>query len=341
MALRAVPDHPKFADFMARLRRPKYVALGCLEALWHFTGRFTPQGNIGKYPDQAIEAWIGWDGEPGALIAALVGAGWIDVDVNHRLLVHDWAQHADVMVHTTLARECVCFGDGTTPECGRLNQRERERFHTWIEHEGLSPRRPGNQPKAATKQPQSSHKAAEISRKAAPNPKPEPEPEPEPEPKAKAPAKAKPSPDPRAADFKSAFQNAFQVANGIPAPWDAKEATNLSRFLKSNPAVTLEQWQHILYHRSRSPVNQKASLSMWVARALAWLDAPADEWGKPIDGGNRNAYGNRGQARTNGNLEAARSAAEAIAGQGSDWAGGGPASIRERGDAEAVQRTPV
>ena len=29
--------------------------------------------------------------------------------------------------------------------------------------------------------------------------------------------------------------------------------------------------------------NQKASLSTWVARgALAWLDAPADEWGKPI-----------------------------------------------------------
>ncbi len=56
MALRAVPDHPKFADLKARLGRPKYVALGCLETIWHFTGRFTPQGNLGKYTDQAIEA---------------------------------------------------------------------------------------------------------------------------------------------------------------------------------------------------------------------------------------------------------------------------------------------
>jgi hypothetical protein len=53
------------------------------------------------------------------------------------------------------------------------------------------------------------------------------------------------------------------------------------------------------------------------------------------------SYGNRGQARTNGNLEAARSAAEAIAGQGHDWVGGGPASIRERGDVEAVQRSSL
>jgi hypothetical protein len=53
------------------------------------------------------------------------------------------------------------------------------------------------------------------------------------------------------------------------------------------------------------------------------------------------SFGNRGQARTNGNLEAARSAAEAIAGQGHDWVGGGPASVRERGDVEAVQRASV
>ncbi len=116
MALRAVPDHPKFADLMARLGRPKYVALGCLEAVWHFTGRFTPQGNIGKYTD----------------------------------------------------------------------------------------------------------------------------------------------------------------------------------------------------HRSVSPLNQKANLSTWVARSLAWLDAPADEWGKPINGGNRNGYGNRGQARSDANDEAARRAAASL-----------------------------
>jgi len=109
MALRAVPDHPKFADLKARLNRPKYVALGCLEAIWHFAGRFTPQGNIGKYTDHAIEAWVEWDGAPGELIDALRGAGWIDTDPVHRLLVHDWAQHADKATKQSLGRVKLKF----------------------------------------------------------------------------------------------------------------------------------------------------------------------------------------------------------------------------------------
>jgi hypothetical protein len=90
--------------------------------------------------------------------------------------------------------------------------------------------------------------------------------------------------DNRAADFRGAFQDAFQVANAVPAPWDGKEATLLARFLKANPTITLEQWRRILHNRHNSPINHKASLSMWVGKALAWLDAPADEWGKPLKG---------------------------------------------------------
>lgn len=109
MALRAVPDHPKFADLKARLSRPKCVVLGCLEAIWHFTGRFTPQGNIGKYTDQAIEAWVEWDGKPGELISALIDSGWIDRDKEHRLLVHDWSQHADKATKNSLSRAKLSF----------------------------------------------------------------------------------------------------------------------------------------------------------------------------------------------------------------------------------------
>jgi hypothetical protein len=90
--------------------------------------------------------------------------------------------------------------------------------------------------------------------------------------------------DARAAEFKAAFQDTFAVENSIPAPWDAKEATNLKKFLAANPTIVLEQWRRILYHRSISPINHKASLSVWISRALAWLDAPADEWGKPLKG---------------------------------------------------------
>jgi len=109
MALRAVPDHPKFAELMAHLQRPKYAVLGCLEAVWHFAGRFTPQGNIGKYSDQAIEGWVGWNGVPGALIDSLVKCRWIDRDSEHRLLVHDWAQHADKATKNALSRAKLPF----------------------------------------------------------------------------------------------------------------------------------------------------------------------------------------------------------------------------------------
>lgn len=109
MALRAVPDHPKFAELKAILRQPKGPTAGWLEMMWHFTGRFTPQGNIGKYTDQAIESWVEWDGEPGKLIEAFIQAKWIDRDPVHRLLVHDWHQHADKATKNALMRAGMPF----------------------------------------------------------------------------------------------------------------------------------------------------------------------------------------------------------------------------------------
>lgn len=109
MALRAVPDHPKFAHLKSLLRMPKGAALGYLECVWHFAGRFTPQGNIGKYADTAIEAWVEWDGEPGYLIEALVESRWIDRDDFFRLLVHDWSSHADKATKQALTRANLKF----------------------------------------------------------------------------------------------------------------------------------------------------------------------------------------------------------------------------------------
>jgi hypothetical protein len=109
VALRAVPDHPKFAELKALLNQPKGPTAGWLEMMWHFAGRFTPQGNIGKYSDLAIESWVEWDGTPGALIAALIQAGWIDRDSTHRLLVHDWKDHADKATKNSLMRAKLPF----------------------------------------------------------------------------------------------------------------------------------------------------------------------------------------------------------------------------------------
>jgi len=109
VALRAVPDHPKFAHFKVSLKLTKGAALGYLEALWHFCGRFTPRGDIGRYSNEDIEAWVEWDGVPGSLIAALTDAGWLDVDPEHRLLVHDWAKYADDATKIALKRARLSF----------------------------------------------------------------------------------------------------------------------------------------------------------------------------------------------------------------------------------------
>ncbi len=171
MALRAVPDHPKFADLKRRLEIPRFVAIGLLEAVWHFCGRFTPQGNIGKYSDSAIEAWIEWNGNPGAAVAALVETGWLDRHDEYRLVVHDWSTWADEVVQTTLARNCDLFCDGSAPATRRLNQRERAKLAATVQtslHK-VQPQRRQSQPKSA------------IVTK--PEPEPEPEPVPVPEPK--------------------------------------------------------------------------------------------------------------------------------------------------------------
>src|ERR1700687_3950916 len=109
MALRAVDDHPKLARLKAILKCGRCQAMGCLEAVWHFTGRFTPQGNLGKYSDAEIEAWVEWWGEPGIFIPALVEAGWVDRDQVHRLVVHDWDKHADDATRLSLKRQKMPF----------------------------------------------------------------------------------------------------------------------------------------------------------------------------------------------------------------------------------------
>jgi hypothetical protein len=109
VAKRTVLDHPKFINLKAALFQPKGATLGWLESVWHFCAKFTPQGNIGKYPDTTIEDWVEWNGKPGALIDALVKTGWIDVSEEHRLVIHDWHDHADDSTKKNLKRGNLDF----------------------------------------------------------------------------------------------------------------------------------------------------------------------------------------------------------------------------------------
>ena len=104
MAKRQVIGHTKLKKLARKLNIPSYAALGILESLWHLTMREAPQGDIGKLSDEDIAVGIDWDGEDSALINALVECRWIDVSEEHRLVIHDWHEHADNSTKKNLSR---------------------------------------------------------------------------------------------------------------------------------------------------------------------------------------------------------------------------------------------
>lgn len=110
-------DHPKVKHLAQILNIEIWGAVGILELLWHFTARYAPQGDIGKYSDATIARAIGWEKHTGRkgvtpeyrLSSALVEAGWVDSCQCHRLVVHDWAEHADQQVKRKLLSEKLVF----------------------------------------------------------------------------------------------------------------------------------------------------------------------------------------------------------------------------------------
>lgn len=97
-------DHPKTYDFAARLNVSRPTAIGHLELLWAFVAQKAPQGNVGKWPDGAIARACDWMGDPAQFVGALRDAGLIDSDSKHRLIVHDWAEHAPRWVKLKLQK---------------------------------------------------------------------------------------------------------------------------------------------------------------------------------------------------------------------------------------------
>jgi hypothetical protein len=103
--LRGTPEHPKTAALMKKLGICRAQAVGHLEMLWHFASVYAPAGDIGRWPDPAIESACGWEGEPGAMVEALISCRWLDEVEGHRLVVHDWHEHSDRYVRRKVARK--------------------------------------------------------------------------------------------------------------------------------------------------------------------------------------------------------------------------------------------
>jgi hypothetical protein len=160
LALRGVPEHPKFAALKAKLSLSKFEGMGLLETLWHFTGRYAPRGDIGRFPDEQIEAWLEWKAKPGAAIAALIDTGWIDHHPKYRLVIHDWHEHADNTTKKQVSRRAK-------------TQLDKGLSVDWVfvGLEGLPLRMSGHRPDMSSTN-------GNVSRPPAPAPAPAPAPEP-------------------------------------------------------------------------------------------------------------------------------------------------------------------
>ena len=103
---RGTPDHPKTLRLARTLGVPLPMVVGYLELLFHWTARFAPRGDVGKFSDADIEVGVGWEGAAGELVSALEAEGWIDAhhDPRVRLVVHDWHEHADDAVKKVVQR---------------------------------------------------------------------------------------------------------------------------------------------------------------------------------------------------------------------------------------------
>lgn len=86
-------------------------AVGILEVLWHWAGRYAPQGDLGRFSDADISDAVSWAREPMELIEALVESKWVDRHPTYRLVIHDWDKHAEESVCKYLKRNKLPFAN--------------------------------------------------------------------------------------------------------------------------------------------------------------------------------------------------------------------------------------
>jgi hypothetical protein len=118
--------HTKMKRLCRRMDLQLWHAVGLLETLWLLTGREAPRGDIGKLTNEDIALGLDYRGDETALIEALVSTGWLDRDQVERLVIHDWADHADDAVHMRLARARAHFVGNRAPKLSKLPKKERE-----------------------------------------------------------------------------------------------------------------------------------------------------------------------------------------------------------------------
>lgn len=142
---------PKVARLQRLTGMRKVETVGTLELLWLFTMEQTPRGDIGKWDDGDIEDACGWAGEAGELVAALCDAKWLDACPEHRLVVHDWAEHAPAFLKKRDTRSSAYFVSRCQPLSDNGSQREHRVGKSREAKVGRESRKPTRSRKSSAK----------------------------------------------------------------------------------------------------------------------------------------------------------------------------------------------
>lgn len=95
--------------------------------LWHFTAKYAPAGDIGRWTDDAISRACDWTGDPSTFVLALESCRWIDrLSNDARYMIHDWHDHAEDAVHMALGRTRKRMADGAIPKLTRLSKEDQK-----------------------------------------------------------------------------------------------------------------------------------------------------------------------------------------------------------------------
>jgi len=98
----ATIESVKFKKLKRTLKLKDWQVVGVLESLSMFACRNAPEGDVGRWSNDDIAAAIEWDGDANELIDALVQERWLDECDQHRLLIHDWSDHAPTWLKNNL-----------------------------------------------------------------------------------------------------------------------------------------------------------------------------------------------------------------------------------------------
>lgn len=90
--------HPKTKRLARRLGVSVPQAIGHLHCLWWWALDFAEDGDLTRTEPEDIADAAMWDGDPAALVTALVEAGFCDTGEDGMLRLHDWDDYAGRLV---------------------------------------------------------------------------------------------------------------------------------------------------------------------------------------------------------------------------------------------------